>query len=134
MTDFQKLISESLALSEKATPGPWIHVNHGDYIEVHWTVDEGEPILIQAASRNPYGNAAFIAHSRQSVPALCRALEQCIEVIESARALRRFEAHRPTLTDEQRQGYADAHHDAQNELDMQLAAFDRLAAAEGDAP
>lgn len=122
MVDLAALIAESVELERNATPGPWIadeHETHSDMdaFNVHsgdldicavWNVvdDTGER------------DAAFIAHARTALPALCRALTAAQECVEAMKQYR----HADFLTLE--------FVVAMERLDKSLRAFDRISEGE----
>lgn len=71
MTDLERLLQEIKELEQRATEGPWENEN-----ERVW---QGEELICEHMNLD---NAIFIAHARQDVPRLVKALERAIEGLQ----------------------------------------------------
>lgn len=137
---YADLISATRALSEKANLGPLhadeencgggLNIRDARGVRIAHTAEQRDRRGAIVVTEQARAHARLLAHAASAFPALAQGLEDALDVIEAARALRGFTSHRPTLTEEQRQGYADAHRDAQVEFDMALAHFDAREAEE----
>jgi hypothetical protein len=107
MDDVSKLVSAIRARIKKATDGPWDSTPHGIVL-----CDSG---WLAESNRD---DAAFIAHAREDVPALCDALESVAK--ERDTALEIFDAVQ--IDAEKYAEYAGTMQDERDALKAQLAA------------
>lgn len=83
-------IAEIKARTEKATPGPWIEVSHGNTVKSHG-VDSLTGNVCSAISPRTQ-NAAFIAHARQDIPDLLAEVERLTGVLRTISTYSTYDA------------------------------------------
>lgn len=81
-----KLIAETLALAEKATPGPWLaHYEPGSISGGHALITQGIPPISGKFTKltdEQIASWRFIAHSRTAAPKLAEMLQVACEALE----------------------------------------------------